>query len=324
MATPEQTHSEPTPAEGLAIYLQNSADFIRNLRRKYGGEVYEDDSNDPTDYTDPENYLKDVFSLTTGWALANAMYGRPEFYSEPVMAWFQKNKDMAYVWDPIHILPFVDLFRHQFIAPTFAFGRPDHRAFALDTVRKIIASPSCRELIAIDDYEGENAWDAMRRALHSGNFDLIEKLGFACIARQSCYMLLHLLVQSGHFDPFIGVGNSRLDDSLLADVVTHIVNSNSTAHGIPGRAMVIALVGYTMRLGEGRTMAEYVGDEHFETPDLDDWCVKVAFESLEFGLKMGFSENLADYPCASDFGKPSLEDLAKRFAELSALVKGNA
>jgi hypothetical protein len=40
--------------------------------------------------TNPEQYLKRVYLVTMGFALANGLYGRPEFLSDPVMSFFEK------------------------------------------------------------------------------------------------------------------------------------------------------------------------------------------------------------------------------------------
>ena len=317
---------KPTIDGGMVHYLDTSIAAIDNLRRRYTirEDADDDESEDRAGFTSPEHYLKDLFRMTQAFALRNGLFGRAEFQSEPVMAWFKKHPDMAFLWDPLHIMPFVDLFRHQFIATTFLMQRPDHYRFALETIEKVISSPACGELTDIEDFDDEDAWAVMEGALKVGDFALIEKLGFACVSRQACIILLHTLVVSHHLDSFLGLDGGELDDSFLVKVITHLVNSNSTKDGIGGRAMVIALLGYTMGLGEGRTMGKGVSEDYFTTPELDDWCVTAAFTGLDFGLKLGLNQSLPDYPCAADFGKPSEEDFAKLMEKLSSMVKGNA
>lgn len=316
---------KPTIDGGMVHYLDTSIAAIDNLRRRYTirEDADDDESEDRAGFTSPEHYLKDLFRMTQAFALRNGLFGRAEFQSEPVMAWFKKHPDMAFLWDPLHIMPFVDLFRHQFIATTFLMQRPDHYRFALETIEKVISSPACGELTDIEDFDDEDAWAVMEGALKVGDFALIEKLGFACVSRQACIILLHTLVVSHHLDSFLGLDGGELDDSFLVKVITHLVNSNSTKDGIGGRAMVIALLGYTMGLGEGRAMGQGVSEDYFTTPELDDWCVTAAFTGLDFGLKLGLNQSLPDYPCAADFGKPSEEDFAKLMAKLAAIVKGN-
>jgi hypothetical protein len=309
----------------MVHYLDTSIAAIDNLRRRYTirEDADDDESEDRAGFTSPEHYLKDLFRMTQAFALRNGLFGRAEFQSEPVMAWFKKHPDMAFLWDPLHIMPFVDLFRHQFIATTFLMQRPDHYRFALETIEKVISSPACGELTDIEDFDDEDAWAVMEGALKVGDFALIEKLGFACVSRQACIILLHTLVVSHHLDSFLGLDGGELDDSFLVKVITHLVNSNSTKDGIGGRAMVIALLGYTMGLGEGRAMGQGVSEDYFTTPEFDDWCVTAAFTGFDFGLKLGLTQTLPDYPCAADFGKPSEEDFAKLMAKLAAIVKGN-
>ena len=316
---------KPTIDGGMVHYLDTSIAAIDDLRRRYTTreDADDDESEDRAGFTSPEHYLKDLFRMTQAFALRNGLFGRAEFQSEPVMAWFKNHKDMAFLWDPLHIMPFVDLFRHQFIATTFLMQRPDHYKFALETIEKVISSPACGELTDIEDFDDVDAWAVMERALKVGNFALIEKLGFACVSRQACIVLLHSLVVSHHLDSFLGLDGGELDDSFLVKVITHLVNSNSTKDGIGGRAMVIALLGYTMGLGEGRTMGKGVSEDYFTTPELDDWCVTAAFTGLDFGLKLGLNQSLPEYPGAADFGKPSEEDFAKLMAKLASMVKGN-
>ena len=257
------------------------------------------DENADVDYRNPEHYLKAVYRITGGFAIQNALYGRPELYSECVMSMFKEDRRLAFLWLPDHLTPLIDLIRTRFIAPTFAFRRPNHHEFAIRTFEEMVSTRDCGRLVEFDQSDESN-FEVMCNALYCGDLATVEQLGFPTIVRLAMLTHFNALVRSGWIMPFLGENSEKLDDSFLVRAASHVINSNLTANGMGGRALVQALAGFTMGLSQGALVAKSMPEEIWSAIDPAKWC-EVAGYYYEFGHSTGLVNIIPAIPADVEY-----------------------
>ena len=277
----------------LLACIEGLKQQLATVRQNFLEPADEDDEAD-VNYRNPEHYLKAVYRLTAGFAIQNALYGRPEIYSDRVMSMFKKDQRLAFLWLPDHLTPLIDLIRTKFIAPTFAFRRPNHHEFAKRSFGDMVSLRECGKLVEFSLADGSD-FEAMRSELYGGDLATIERLGFPTIVRLAMLTHFNALVESGWIMPFLGEGSEKLDDSFLVHAARHVINSNMTANGMAGTALVQALAGFTMGLSQGALVTKSMPEEIWSDIDPAKWCEAAGY-FYEFGHTTGLVKIIPAIP----------------------------
>jgi hypothetical protein len=95
--------------------------------------------------------------------------------------------------------------------------------------------------------------------------------------------------------PFLGEGSEKLDDSFLVHAARHVINSNMTASGMAGTALVQALAGFTMGLSQGALVAKSMPEKIWSEIDPAKWCEAAGYY-YEFGHTTGLVKIIPAIP----------------------------
>jgi hypothetical protein len=282
-----------TPSEAKLLgYLRQLKGHIQTIRNQYSDpdtirEEQELDTSGMYEPTNPEQYLKRVYQVTMGFALANGLYGRPEFLSDPVMSFFEKEKGMAFLWDPENITPLVDVIRREFISPVFSPMKPAQR---LPFSQQALLTMQGKAKPALA-YSNEDM-DAIRYAFTHDQWETVERLAYPSLAQAALLLQFQMLVNSEKMGPFFG--QEHLDASLFSCVFAHIIENDLVNQGTAGRALVHALAGYNMMSASGMLIGNCIqAPESFWNPVTSaQWSEQAGYAVGNFGKALGFKKRM--------------------------------
>ena len=288
-----------------AFYLDEDAQAAN--RKEAGGSAWIT--------ADGEQYLKRVYQLTMGFALRNNLYGRPEFYSDDVLAVFKGDPNLAKYFNPHALLPIVDLLHERLIAKLVTtVARPDQKAYAHESIESFKDS---QDLLALIKFaQGDEL--AMRRLWGERAFAEYEALAYGPVARHAAWTHIYGLFGSGWGDGLMGLSmKSEYPDCYALTIAAHVANRNKARDGAEGRALVFALIGLAMKMSQGLLVGYEVPEEVWGELPVELWAESAAVLPGQAAVMWGLEAKA--YPDGKDVANEEITD--PRLVALVELMK---
>lgn len=326
---------QETTAVILANFIESVRQSLSEMRDFYLDEEaqennWEEEGLSAWDTQNPEEYLKRLYNLTTGFALRNGLYGRAEFFSDEVKEVMSKDHQFAALWIPQNFTPIIDELRNKVTAKVFGpINRPDQEEYSKSIFKAMVLDPDIRGLIVFpveDDDGDEPGVQALHAAWAEKDFAAVENIGYATVTRMAVFTQIKGLIDTGWIWPFMGIGEAELEGVFPVLAAVHVLNGRATTDGTKGRAFIHALMGFAGTKSGGLFVGKGIPDEFWEEADLDSWCEGAGFMSGGLATYWGMGLPMPQRPDDAE-PRPAAEMSAEAAAMMKmltdALEKGN-